>query len=41
MIERLVALAVALYPAKPHLVTKHVVPVGFRLLDDNRTELRS
>jgi len=41
MIERLVQLAVTLYPAKPHLVTKHVVPVGFRLLDDNRTELRS
>ena len=40
MIDRLRELAVALYPTKPQLVTKHAIPAAFRLVEDPRTELR-
>jgi len=41
MIERLASLAAATHASKPNLVLKHALPVAFKLLDDNRTDLRA
>ena len=41
MIDRLRELATSLYPAKPQLVVKHALPTAFRLLEDNRADMRT
>lgn len=41
MIEKLRELSTSLYAAKPNLVVKHSVPTAFRLLEDNRADLRT
>lgn len=40
MIDKLRELATSLYPSKPQLVVKHALPTAFRLLEDNRADLR-
>ena len=41
MIDKLRELSTSLYPAKPQLVVKHTLPTAFRLLEDNRADLRT
>lgn len=38
LVERLQAIAVALWPSKPQLAVKHVVPATFSLLQDTKGE---
>ena len=40
MIDKLRELSSSLYASKPHLVLKHTLPTAFRLLEDNRADLR-
>ena len=40
MIDKLRELSTSVYAAKPQLVMKHSVPAAFRLLEDNRADLR-
>ena len=40
MIDKLRELSTTLYPSKPQLVVKHSLPTAFRLLEDNRADLR-
>ena len=41
MIDKLRELSTSLYPSKPALVVKHALPTAFRLLEDNRADLRT
>ena len=41
MIDKLREPATSLYPSKPALVIKHALPTAFRLLEDNRADLRT
>ena len=41
MIDKLRELSTSVYAAKPQLVLKHAVPAAFRLLEDNRADLRA
>jgi hypothetical protein len=41
MVERLCTVCKSQYVSKPHLVLKHGVGTAFRLLEDNRPEVRS
>ena len=41
MIDKLRELSTSLYPSKPQLVVKHALPTAFRLLEDNRADLRT
>jgi len=41
MVDKLRELSTSVYAAKPQLVVKHAVPTAFRLLEDNRAELRT
>ena len=41
MIDRLRELITSLYSSRPQLVVKHAVPTAFRLLEDNRADLRT
>ena len=41
MIDKLRELSTSLYPSKPQLVMKHALPAAFRLLEDNRADLRT
>ena len=41
MVDRLCAVSQSLYVSKPHLVLKHAVQTAFRLLEDNRPEVRA
>ena len=41
MVDKLRELATSVYAAKPQLVVKHAVPTAFRLLEDNRADLRA
>ena len=40
MIDKLRELSTSVYTSKPQLVIKHAVPTAFRLLEDNRADLR-
>ena len=40
MVDKLRELSTSLYAAKPQLVVKHALPTAFRLLEDNRADLR-
>lgn len=41
MIDKLRELSTSVYAAKPQLVIKHVLPTAWRLLEDNRADLRT
>ena len=41
MIDKLRELSTSLYPSRPQLVVKHALPTAFRLLEDNRADLRT
>jgi len=41
MVDKLRELCTSVYAAKPQLVVKHAVPTAFRLLEDNRADLRT
>jgi len=41
MVDKLRELSTSLYPSKPQLVIKHALPTAFRLLEDNRADLKS
>jgi len=41
MVDKLRELSTSVYAAKPQLVIKHSLPTAFRLLEDNRAELRT